>query len=46
VAERLGQAGLVVRGRLLREPDDDGDFPEREQQAFLLARKPAQQGGR
>jgi hypothetical protein len=45
VAERLGQAGLVVRARLLREPDDDGNFPEREQQAFLLARKPAQQGG-
>ena len=40
VAERLGQAGLVVRARLLREPDDDGDFPEREPQAFLLARKP------
>ena len=37
----LGQAGLVVRARLVREPDDDGDFPEREQQAFLLARKPA-----
>jgi hypothetical protein len=29
---------------LLREPDDDGDFPEREPQAFLLARKPAQRG--
>ena len=42
VAERLGQAGLVVRARLLREPDDGGDFPEREEQAFLLARKPAQ----
>jgi len=41
VAERLGQAGLQVRARLLREPDDDGDFPEREPQAFLLARKPA-----
>jgi hypothetical protein len=41
VAERLGQAGLHVRARLLREPDDDGDFPEREPQAFLLARKPA-----
>ena len=41
VAELLGQAGLVVRARLVREPDDDGDFPEREQQAFLLARKPA-----
>jgi SAM-dependent methyltransferase len=44
VAELLGQAGLVVRARLVREPDDDGDFPEREQQAFLLARKPAQPG--
>jgi ubiquinone/menaquinone biosynthesis C-methylase UbiE len=41
VAERLGQAGLQVRARLLREPDDDGDFPEREPQAFFLARKPA-----
>ena len=44
VAELLGQAGLVVRARLLREPDDDGDFPEREQQAFLMARKPVQRG--
>jgi SAM-dependent methyltransferase len=43
VAELLGQAGLVVRARLLREPDDDGDFPEREPQAFLLARKPPRQ---
>src|SRR5580658_3761194 len=25
VAELLGRAGLVVRARLLREPDDDGD---------------------
>jgi hypothetical protein len=40
VAELLSQAGLVVRARLLREPDDDGDFTERTQQAFLLARKP------
>ena len=40
VARLLGQAGLVVRARMLREPDDDGDFPERTQQAFLLARKP------
>jgi SAM-dependent methyltransferase len=46
VAELLGRAGLAVRAQLLRQPDDDGDFPEREQQAFLLARKPAQQGGR
>jgi SAM-dependent methyltransferase len=44
VAELLGQAGLVVRARLLREPDDDGDFPEREQQAFLMARKPVPRG--
>jgi SAM-dependent methyltransferase len=40
VAALLGQAGLVVRARLLREPDEDGDFPERAQQAFVLARKP------
>jgi SAM-dependent methyltransferase len=46
VAELLGQAGLVVRARLLREPDDDGDFPEQEQQAFLIARKPAQRAQR
>ena len=46
MAERLGEAGLAVRARLLREPDDDGDFPEREQQAFILARKPAQQDER
>jgi hypothetical protein len=26
---------------VLREPDTDGDFPERTPQAFLLARKPA-----
>jgi SAM-dependent methyltransferase len=46
VAELLGRAGLEVRARLLREPDDDGDFREREPQAFLLARKPAQPGQR
>jgi SAM-dependent methyltransferase len=40
VAGLLGQAGLVVRARLLREPDEDGDFPERTPQAFVLARKP------
>jgi SAM-dependent methyltransferase len=44
VAGLLGQAGLVVRARLLREPDDDGDFAERTQQTFLLARKPAGTG--
>jgi hypothetical protein len=25
----------------MREPDDDGDFPEKTPQAFLPARKPA-----
>ena len=44
VAELLGQAGLVVRARLIREPDDEGDFTERTQQAFLLARKPTERG--
>jgi ubiquinone/menaquinone biosynthesis C-methylase UbiE len=41
VARLLSQAGLVTRARVLREPVDDGDFAERTQQAFLLARKPA-----
>jgi SAM-dependent methyltransferase len=41
VAGLLAQAGLVVRARLLREPDVDGDFTEKTQQAFLLAAKPA-----
>jgi hypothetical protein len=40
VAGLLSQAGLVVQAELLRQPDEDGDFPERTQQAFLLARKP------
>ncbi len=40
VARLLGQAGLVVRAQLLREPDEEGGFPERTRQAFLLARKP------
>jgi SAM-dependent methyltransferase len=39
VAGLLAQAGLAVRARLIREPDDEGDFTERTQQAFLLARK-------
>lgn len=45
VAELLSQAGLVMRARLLRERDDDGDFTEKTQQAFLLARKPADVSG-
>jgi hypothetical protein len=44
VASTLGQAGLVVRAQLLREPDEDGNFTETTQQAFLLARKPAGAG--
>ncbi len=39
VAELASQAGLVVRARLLREPDDEGG--ETTQQAYLLAHKPA-----
>ncbi len=39
IAELLSQAGLVVRARLLREPDDDG--VETTQQAYLLARTPS-----
>jgi SAM-dependent methyltransferase len=35
VTDLLGQSGLVVRARLLREPDD----PEKVSQAYLLARK-------
>jgi SAM-dependent methyltransferase len=41
VAELLCQAGLVMRARLLREPDDQGDFAEKVPQAFLLVRKAA-----
>jgi hypothetical protein len=41
VADLLERAGLNVRARLLREPDEEGDFPERTQQGFVLARKPA-----
>jgi ubiquinone/menaquinone biosynthesis C-methylase UbiE len=44
VAELLSRAGLDVRARLRREPDDEGDFAERTPQGFLLARKPADAG--
>jgi ubiquinone/menaquinone biosynthesis C-methylase UbiE len=40
VAEVLSRSGLEVRARVLREPDDAGEFPERFQQAYLLARRP------
>ena len=44
VAALLGEAGFVLRARMVREPDEDGDFPEDTPQGFLLARKPAGQG--
>jgi SAM-dependent methyltransferase len=40
VAGLLTRAGMAVQAELLREPDHDGDYPERTAQAFLLARKP------
>jgi SAM-dependent methyltransferase len=40
VADLLRGAGFVMRARLERDPDEDGEFPERTPQAFLLARKP------
>jgi len=42
VAELLGRAGLPVHARMLREPDDVGEFVERTPRAYLLARKPAE----
>lgn len=45
IAELLGQAGLVVRARTLRERDEDGAFPEKTPQGYLLARKPLHAGG-
>jgi hypothetical protein len=38
-------ADYAVQAELLREPDHDGDYPERTPQAFLLARKPETVGG-
>lgn len=38
VAALLRDAGFAVRARLVREPDEDGPFPESTPQAFLLAR--------
>lgn len=42
VAELLRGAGFVMRAQLEREQDEEGEFPERTPQAFLLARKPAE----
>jgi SAM-dependent methyltransferase len=41
VADLMGQAGLEVLARMLREADESGDYPEKTQQGFVLARKPA-----
>ena len=40
VAELLRGAGFTMRAELVRERDEEGPFPERTPQAFLLARKP------
>jgi SAM-dependent methyltransferase len=40
VVDLLHGAGFRMKARLEREPDQDGPFPERTPQAFLLARKP------
>jgi hypothetical protein len=40
VAEALSRSGLDLRVRVVGEPDDTGEFPEQEPQAFLLARRP------
>lgn len=40
VAGLLADAGMQVRARLVREPDDEGEFTELSPQAFLIARKP------
>ncbi|QFG21824.1 trans-aconitate 2-methyltransferase [Actinomadura sp. WMMB 499] len=40
VADLLVRTGLDVRARLVREPDEAGDFAETTPQAFLLARRP------
>jgi SAM-dependent methyltransferase len=39
LAGPLSQAGLKMRARLLREPDENGEFPEKTRQAFVLAQR-------
>ncbi|MEU4262552.1 class I SAM-dependent methyltransferase [Streptomyces sp. NPDC025273] len=46
MAELLITAGLTMNARVVREIDEEGDFPETSGQAFLLARKPIVSGGR
>ncbi|WP_354637507.1 class I SAM-dependent DNA methyltransferase [Kitasatospora camelliae] len=43
VSDLLGAAGLPVIARMQRECDEDGPFPEKTPQAFLVARKPRAQ---
>jgi len=45
VAELLSQAGLAMRARMVREREEDGDFPEKTPQAYLFARKPVHTAG-
>jgi len=40
MADLLREAGFTMRAELVRERDEEGEFPERTPQAFLLARKP------
>lgn len=39
VAAQLGYHGFAVRARMVRAPDEDGDFPEQTPQGFVLARR-------
>ena len=41
VARLLRAAGFSLRAQLVRAADEEGEFTEREPQAFLLARRPA-----
>jgi SAM-dependent methyltransferase len=40
VADLLRAAGFTMRAELVRQPDEEGSFPELTPQAYLLARKP------
>jgi hypothetical protein len=40
VADLLRAAGFTMRAELVRQPDEEGTFPEQTPQAYLLARKP------
>jgi SAM-dependent methyltransferase len=40
MAEQLAASGLRVVATVLRDPDREGDYPEAEPQAYVLARRP------